>query len=1007
MEAFGKYALLDRIDVSGSAEIFVARRADGEPGSERLAIKRLSAATAQNQEVVGAFTDEAWAAGHLDHPGVAKLVEVGVVDGQHFMALELVEGESLRQILDRLAEAGARMPVDIACRIVALACAAIDYAHRVVDATGRYLAITQRRCAPRKILVSSAGDVKVIGFGATRPNDISGYSSPEQMRGTAVDWRADVFALGAILYECVTGRPAYPGGAPAGAVELPSAVDPALPSDVERIVLRALAARCDERYQSCAEMATELWQQVPGEAPEAVSGAIAAWLGTGRGGAHARASTDVDEDAPADDAPVHLDENVQFSVYRPKSVTPDEWHQLLAFAHLSELPPDAKAGTPDPIEEVQRQAAQVLGAAAADYRDVVADSEHAVPREGEITFVPSIPGFTFNPPRRTFLWLESVHREEFRFKVGPEHDGTTARGRLTAYLGSIILAEVTLSIRVDSQVVLAPVASSMQTSAARPYRRIFASYSHADVAVVEQFERHAKALGDEYLRDMVHLRSGEVWDARLEQLIEQADVFQLFWSTRSMHSKFVRQEWEHALSLRRERFVRPTYWEDPLPTDPILGLPPEELVRLHFQRLGPAIAGEAELVEAQPAEPAVTERKMLVCDRCGKENQSHYKFCLGCGADLATAAGAGAETSGAAKTMMASVGSTPPPGGGPMGGPPQVGGPVGFPPPPGGHPMGGVAPMQPAGGHVGFPPAADSAPMGSPPPPGGGPGAVMGMPFPAPPTAQSAPVARPRSDTQPVAEPPCRSCGAAIPPGFKFCGRCGTQVADRPGANTGAQAAAPSPVQAVAPRGHLTLIHPDGSRGDSVALTAGVNTIGRDHGALYASDSCLSPTHAELVLNGSSAIVRDLDSANGVYVRMVGEQEIYGGQEFRVGQHILRFDVLEPSVPDIGGVEVLATSNPGYWGRLSVVMCPGGDGAAFALLAEVVCIGRERGDINFPGDGYMSGAHAELSARDGSVFLRDLDSSNGTFVRVQGERTVGTDARIMLGQQMFELSLSA
>src|ERR1043165_6529599 len=84
--------------------------------------------------------------------------------------------------------------------------------------------------------------------------------------------------------------------------------------------------------------------------------------------------------------------------------------------------------------------------------------------------------------------------------------------------------------------------------------------------------------GDEYVRDCIHLRAGEIWNDRLRELIDQADAFQLFWSSAAMHSLFVRQEYEHALALNRPSFVRPTYWEDPLPTAP--GLPPPSLQRL-------------------------------------------------------------------------------------------------------------------------------------------------------------------------------------------------------------------------------------------------------------------------------------------------------------------------------------------------------------------------------------------------------------------------------------------
>lgn len=303
--------------------------------------------------------------------------------------------------------------------------------------------------------------------------------------------------------------------------------------------------------------------------------------------------------------PIALDDNVQFTIYRPRSIDPGRWHQLLAFAHLAERRP-GEDELPDPVEEVQRQAAQVLGDKAKHYAPVIQDSGAAIPAEGELTFVPEFPGIEVNPPRRSFLWLESVHREEFRIRAGRELDGKTVRGRVTVFLGSIAIAEVACAVRVDA----ARPEPKREPTTVRAYRKIFASYSHRDLEVVNQFETYARALGDEYLRDWVHLRTGEVWTDRLCQLIEQADAFQLFWSRNSMHSQFVRQEYEHALSLNRPSFVRPTYWEDPMPTAP--GLPPEALLRLHFQKLGGGVAlGRTE----EPKLIARKKRAEMVIDR--------------------------------------------------------------------------------------------------------------------------------------------------------------------------------------------------------------------------------------------------------------------------------------------------------------------------------------------------------------------------------------------------------
>ncbi len=158
---------------------------------------------------------------------------------------------------------------------------------------------------------------------------------------------------------------------------------------------------------------------------------------------------------------------------------------------------------------------------------------------------------------------------------------------MCVYLGSIIMAQIALKIEVNSQRIFEAGADALTPVTVARYRKLFASYSPQDTAVAEEFERYGRAMGDEYLRDVIHLRSGEACNDRLLQMIDQANVFQLFWSSNSIHSPAVRQEWQYALKLNRDYFVRPVYWEDPLPEARELNLPPEELRGLHFHRVVP------------------------------------------------------------------------------------------------------------------------------------------------------------------------------------------------------------------------------------------------------------------------------------------------------------------------------------------------------------------------------------------------------------------------------------
>ena len=103
----------------------------------------------------------------------------------------------------------------------------------------------------------------------------------------------------------------------------------------------------------------------------------------------------------------------------------------------------------------------------------------------------------------------------------------------------------------------------------------------------------------------------------------------------------------------------------------------------------------------------------------------------------------------------------------------------------------------------------------------------------------------------------------------------------------------------------------------------------------------------------------------------------------------------------------MGSPNPGYWGKLTVIIGRNVDGSAFPLLGDTITLGRERGEINFPDDGYVSGLHARVTSRDGRVFLSDLGSSNGTFIKVAAERALQNESFVLMGQQLFRLNLTA
>jgi pSer/pThr/pTyr-binding forkhead associated (FHA) protein len=203
-------------------------------------------------------------------------------------------------------------------------------------------------------------------------------------------------------------------------------------------------------------------------------------------------------------------------------------------------------------------------------------------------------------------------------------------------------------------------------------------------------------------------------------------------------------------------------------------------------------------------------------------------------------------------------------------------------------------------------------------------------------------------------------------------------------------------------RGSLVLIRPDGSEGDSLPLTE-QTLIGREVGGVFGNDLYLSPRHATFVFEGTQLFVKDENSLNGVYVRIDRDLpiELREGTVFRIGQELIRFNMLETPKKTSDGVELMGSPNPGYVGRLSLVIGRQTTGNSFPIPSQGLTLGRERGDLIFPEDGYVSGLHARVHAENGRVFLTDVGSSNGTFVRLNGKQTVRSGDLLLMGQQLF------
>jgi serine/threonine protein kinase len=255
----------------GMADIYLARKA-GLGGFERLvALKLLSSDDAESRAM---FLDEARLVGMLHHQNIAGVIEVGVADGAHFLAMEYVHGSDLRQVLQAAAQRRIGVPFEASLSIVAAAAAGLDHAHRRCGPDGRPLRLVHRDVSLSNLMIGLDGCVKVVDFGIasttiasvqTTPGTVRGkasYMAPEQCLGEAVDQRTDVFALGVVLYEVTTGVRCFGGPSDfdrmlavvKGEYRSPSAIVPGYPPELEGIVRRALSLEPAHRFPSAAAL---------------------------------------------------------------------------------------------------------------------------------------------------------------------------------------------------------------------------------------------------------------------------------------------------------------------------------------------------------------------------------------------------------------------------------------------------------------------------------------------------------------------------------------------------------------------------------------------------------------------------------------------------------------------------------------------------------------------------------------------------------------------------------
>ncbi len=276
---FGPYELVRRLASGSMVDVYLAQARSVAGFQKAVAIKMIRGAQSdEDPDFVQQLVEEANIASRLSHKNVVQVIDLGEIEGQHYIAMEYVDGVDLGRLMGRLGPKRGACSPRVAAYVMREVCEGLDHAHRMTDPSGRPLRIVHRDVSPPNILVSFAGEVKLTDFGlakaslrvsSTQAGQIKGkysYMAPEQAKGHAVDARSDVFAAGLVLYELLTGRQAYPD-APLPLMleritraifEPAERVRPDLPPSLADVVRRALAADASQRYPSARALADDL-----------------------------------------------------------------------------------------------------------------------------------------------------------------------------------------------------------------------------------------------------------------------------------------------------------------------------------------------------------------------------------------------------------------------------------------------------------------------------------------------------------------------------------------------------------------------------------------------------------------------------------------------------------------------------------------------------------------------------------------------------------------------------
>ncbi len=276
MDKIGPYLLHKKVATGGMAELFLSDYVREDGFRRRVAVKRILPHLAQNPDFIRMFTREARLAALLHHPNVIQIFDYGKIGNAYFIAMEYIDGKDLGEILWALKQG---LPVDLGIYIISEICKGLDYSHsKRDDKTREPLDIVHRDITPQNLLISYQGEVKISDFGISKARSepsftqagvIKGklsYLSTEQALGEPVDHRADIYALGLVFHETLTGKRVFQFASDLEAIraipkmEIEPLINarPEVPEELNRIVMKCLERNKDLRYQSASELHVDL-----------------------------------------------------------------------------------------------------------------------------------------------------------------------------------------------------------------------------------------------------------------------------------------------------------------------------------------------------------------------------------------------------------------------------------------------------------------------------------------------------------------------------------------------------------------------------------------------------------------------------------------------------------------------------------------------------------------------------------------------------------------------------